>query len=246
MNLGNIVQSGVITTLQAVADVPLTGLDKGDYQIQLTQDQSAATGCAGLITSVFKPFTVNGPTGSLDTLYVNKTISLPDLATGSMLIGIQESGLEPYEVRLELTQPFFAGQSYLLDWTAVTRNPQNLKVEYNATKLFAGAYKLSLRDAMGCEREYSLTIEVDTDVFIPNIFTPNNDGVNDVFFIRNLPAEANITITNRWGAEVYRSSNYANDWTGGNAQDGIFYYRIQAGGHTFTGWLEIQRGLGQP
>jgi gliding motility-associated-like protein len=246
LNLGNIVQSGVITSLQAIADVPLTGLDRGDYQIQLTQDQSAATGCAGLITSAFKPFTINGPTGSLDTLYVNRTISLPDLATGSMLVGIQESGLEPYEVRLELTQPFFAQQSYLLDWTAATRNPQNLKVEYNATKLFAGVYKLSLRDAMGCEREYSLTIEVNTDVFIPNIFTPNNDGINDVFFIRNLPAEANIVITNRWGSEVYRSSNYANDWTGGNAQDGIFYYRLQAGGHTFTGWLEIQRGLGQP
>lgn len=163
-----------------------------------------------------------------------------------MLIGIQESGQEPYEVRLELTQPLFPTQSYLLDWTAAARNPQNLKVEYSATKLFAGVYKLSVRDALGCEKEYSITLDVDTDVFIPNIFTPNGDGVNDVFFIRNLPAESNVVVTNRWGKEVYRSGDYKNDWGGGNSDDGIYYYRIQAGGQTFNGWLEIQRGNGQP
>jgi gliding motility-associated-like protein len=246
LNLGNIVQSGVITPLQALADVLLTGLNKGDYQIQLTQDQSAETGCSGLITSAFKPFKVNGPTGSLDTLYVNRTVSVPDLATGTMLMGIRESGQEPYEVRLELTQPLFPMQFYLLDWTAATRNPQNLKVEYNATKLFGGVYNLSLRDALGCRKDYTVAVNVNTDVFIPNIFTPNSDGVNDVFFIRNLPAEANIIITNRWGKEVYRSGHYKNDWAGINADDGIYYYRIQAGGQIFNGWLEIQRGLGQP
>jgi len=246
LNLGVVVQSGVITTLQAVTDVPLTGLVPGDYQVQLSQDQSAATGCAGPITSAFKPFTVTGPTASLDTLSLDRTISLPDLATGSMLVGIQESGQEPYEVRLELTQPLFPTQFYLLDWSPATRNPQNLKVEYSAAKLFAGEYKLSLRDALGCEKEYVVTVNVDSNVFIPNIFTPNNDGVNDVFFIRNLPAEANVIITNRWGKEVYRSVNYKNDWAGGNSDDGIYYYRINAGGQTFNGWLEIQRGLGQP
>jgi len=162
-----------------------------------------------------------------------------------MLITVKESGQEPYEVKLELTQPLYPSQTFLLDWTAATRNPNNLKVEYSATKLFAGEYKLSLRDALGCEKVYTTTIAVDTDVFIPNIFTPNNDGVNDVFYIRNLPAASNIVITNRWGKEVYRSGDYKNDWSGENSDDGVYYYRIRAGGQTFNGWLEIQRSLGQ-
>jgi gliding motility-associated-like protein len=245
LNLGIVVQSGLVTTLQAVADVPLTGLDKGDYQIRLTQDQSAATGCSSPIASAFKPFTVHGPAGTLDTLSVDRTISLPDQATGSMLLSIQESGQEPYEVKLQLTQPIFPTQFYLLDWTAATRNPQNLKIEFSATKLFAGVYKLSLRDALGCEKEFTVTVQVDTDVFIPNVFTPNNDGFNDVFYIRNKPAGTNVIITNRWGKEVYRSGDYKNDWGGDNSEDGIYYYNIRAGGQTFTGWLEIQRSLGQ-
>ncbi len=58
-------------------------------------------------------------------------------------------------------------------------------------------------------------------------------------------AEADIVITNRWGKEVYRSGDYKNDWGGGNTDDGVYYYRINAGGQTFNGWLEIQRSLGQ-
>ncbi len=246
LNAGTTVQSGTITLLQAVTTVNLTGLDKGDYQIQLTQNQSAATGCAAPIVSGFKAFTVQGPSAALDTISVARTISLPDVPTGAMLITIKESGQEPYEVSLDLIQPLFPNQAYHLDYTEASRNKENLKIEYNANKLYAGIYKLSIRDALGCEKTYTITIDVDTNVFIPNIFTPNGDGVNDVFYIRNLPAETNVIITNRWGKEVYRSGDYQNDWTGGNSDDGIYYYVIKAGGQSYNGWLEIQRGLGQP
>lgn len=243
---GTVMQSGTITSLQALSNVQLTGLDKGDYQVRLFQDQSAATGCAAPITSAYKPFTVDGPTGALDTLYVNKTISFPDMASGTMLVGVKESGEEPYEIRIELMQPLFPSQGPLvIDWTAISRNPDNLRMEYSAKNLFAGDYKLSLRDALGCEKDYTITIGVDTDIFIPNIFTPNGDGINDTFFIRNLPSESHVVITNRWGKEVYRNGNYQNDWGAGSIEDGVYYYRISAGGQVFNGWVEIQRALGQ-
>ena len=181
----------------------------------------------------------NAATILLDTLYVNKTISLPDLAIGTIIVGIKESGLEPYEVRLE---PIAPTHGSLRDWTAAARNPLNLKMEYTARNLFSGDYKLSLRDSLDCERHYFITIDVDSNIFIPNIFTPNGDGVNDVFYIRNGEG-ANVTITNRWGKEVFKSGDYQNDWGGGNIEDGVYYYRIMAGGQTYHGWLEIQRGL---
>ncbi len=78
-------------------------------------------------------------------------------------------------------------------------------------------------------------------LFIPNIFSPNNDGVNDSFLIRELPANSSVTITNRWGKEVYSSSNYQNNWTAENIADGIYYYRILADGEPITGWVEILR-----
>jgi gliding motility-associated-like protein len=78
-------------------------------------------------------------------------------------------------------------------------------------------------------------------VIIPNVFTPNGDGSNDVFEIRNLPSNSSVTITNRWGKEVYRSSDYQNDWSADSISDGIYYYRIVVDGEPITGWVEILR-----
>lgn len=51
---------------------------------------------------------------------------------------------------------------------------------------------------------------------IPNIFTPNGDGMNDFFEIVGLELfpENELYIFNRWGAELYRQKNYHNDWNG--------------------------------
>ncbi|MGE4017685.1 MAG: gliding motility-associated C-terminal domain-containing protein [Cyclobacteriaceae bacterium] len=239
---GNVVLSGTITPVAALSDVLITGLAKGSYQVRLLQDQSASSGCTSPVTSVFKSFAVAGPDAALDTLFVNKTISLPDLPTGSLLVGIQESLQEPYEVRLELTTPLFPTQNFLMDWTVAQRNTQNLSVEMTIANLYAGAYTLSLRDALGCEKQYPVTIDFSTEIDIPNIFTPNGDGVNDVFYIRNLPTDAQIIVSNRWGKEVFASNSYQNDWDGGETVDGVYYYRISAGGQAYTGWVEIMRG----
>ena len=175
-------------------------------------------------------------------MYVSKTLSVPDLPTGSMRVGIAESLQEPYEVRLELTQPLFPGQVFAQDFTTATRNPLNLKVEFEAPNLYAGGYLLSLRDSLGCRKDYPITIGVDNNLMVPNIFTPNGDGVNEVFFIRNKPSATEVTITNRWGKEVYSSKDYQNDWNGGDVADGVYYYRIKAAGQGYSGWVEILRG----
>jgi gliding motility-associated-like protein len=233
-----------INQLQALGTVNLLGLTAGDYKIRLFQDQSVASGCVAPISSAFKSFTVLGPTAALDTLYVTRTISLPDQPTGTMLVGLKESQQTPYQVRLELKKPIDPLQAFLLDYTDFPpRNTQNLKIEYNIRNLFAGLYELKIKDALGCEKTYAdIEIKVDVNIFIPNVFTPNEDGSNETFFIRNLPTDSKVNISNRWGAEVYSSSNYQNDWNGSNNADGVYFYRIVAGGNTFTGWVEIIRG----
>jgi len=79
-------------------------------------------------------------------------------------------------------------------------------------------------------------------IFIPNIFTPNGDGANDLFEIRNLPSSAKLTITNRWGKQVFSASDYQNNWTGDSVVDGVYYYRLTVNDESLTGWLEIMRG----
>lgn len=79
-------------------------------------------------------------------------------------------------------------------------------------------------------------------IYIPNIFTPNGDGANDLFEIKNLPSNAKLIISNRWGKEVFSASDYQSDWTGDNVVDGVYYYRLTVNGESLTGWLEIMRG----
>ena len=77
----------------------------------------------------------------------------------------------------------------------------------------------------------------------PNVFTPNSDGINDFFEIKNLPENTEVIILNRWGNVVFSSSNYQNNWDGNsqNGQelaDGVYTYKFttKAGktGHGFV------------
>lgn len=59
-------------------------------------------------------------------------------------------------------------------------------------------------------------------VFIPEGFSPNDDGINDRFVIRNVPTglTVQLDVFNRWGHRVYASADYKNDWNG-TANQGI-------------------------
>lgn len=69
---------------------------------------------------------------------------------------------------------------------------------------------------------------------IPNLFTPNNDGKNDVFVIPNLAVlypGCSVKIYNRWGGLVFESEGYAQSWNGTykgeNVPMGTYFYHIE-------------------
>lgn len=66
-------------------------------------------------------------------------------------------------------------------------------------------------------------------ITIPNVFTPNNDNENQFFVIlglENYPG-AELFIFDRWGAKIYESSSYANDWQARDVADGTYYYILR-------------------
>jgi gliding motility-associated-like protein len=75
----------------------------------------------------------------------------------------------------------------------------------------------------------SSPIPVNEALIIPNLFTPNGDGVNDRFVIPNIMRyqQRELIILNRWGNQVYRSENYNNDWDGGTLGEGTYYYILK-------------------
>jgi gliding motility-associated-like protein len=87
----------------------------------------------------------------------------------------------------------------------------------------------------GCRDSASITLRVvfDEEEYIPNSFTPNNDGLNDIFRIGKMRFKklVDFTIFNRWGQEVYHNAwDPTGGWDGttnGVKQDiGVYYYSI--------------------
>lgn len=49
---------------------------------------------------------------------------------------------------------------------------------------------------------------------LSNVFSPNQDGLNDVYEISNLPENSTLEVFNRWGGLVFKQAPYANQWAG--------------------------------
>jgi len=89
----------------------------------------------------------------------------------------------------------------------------------------------------------------DTTVFIPEGFSPNGDGTNDVFIISGTGGKnVSVQIFNRWGSKVYENNNYQNDWGGTNEDskellDATYYYIIKVDGEdkARTGYITVWR-----
>ena len=97
-----------------------------------------------------------------------------------------------------------------------------------------GVYWVKVTDTTAnCSTTALITLECYLEPIIPNIITPNGDGFNDYFVIKNKEDwYVNLQILDRWGVKVYEDNNYQNNWDGkykGNPlSDGVYYYIINA------------------
>ncbi len=112
-----------------------------------------------------------------------------------------------------------------------------------ATPTVTTTYTVIGTDSLGCETERIVVIVVEIPCIgltVPNVFTPDDagpNGVNGIFSIKAETEDAwSIIIYDRWGKEMYNSSNPLQYWTGeteggGKAPDGVYYYIINATCH---------------
>jgi gliding motility-associated-like protein/uncharacterized repeat protein (TIGR01451 family) len=139
-------------------------------------------------------------------------------------------------------------------WTQATGDPSVALIKDPASQSttvtglsVTGTYHFIFTNAVGCTDTVAVIVE-SADMVIPNIFTPNGDGKNDVFQIKGLESYpgSQLLIFNRWGNEVYKSDDYLNNWDGSNLAEGTYYYilnrrELNGGITTFKGWVFLKR-----
>ncbi|MTI19753.1 hypothetical protein E1176_01835, partial [Fulvivirga sp. RKSG066] len=184
-----------------------------EYELELVQDDQPA--CLGTELAYQHPESLVIP-GDLTAVIAESTESLPDRPTGSFKVINFSGGLAPYQTRVELDSASIQGQSFMTEYEPVTQNNE-FELEAFYQNVPAGRYLVEVIDTLGCVVPLVARVDLNTEIRVPNIFTPNGDGANDLFVVRNLPSEgAVLVINNRWGNEIFSSDNYQNAWDGGD------------------------------
>ncbi len=133
---------------------------------------------------------------ALEVLMTSTDASCPDQPDGSISVSVT-GGSSPY--------------SYFWD---------DGFTESDRTGIKDGSYSLVVTDANGCAASASVDIGVTGSegcIIVQEIITPNNDGFNDSWKIRNIELfpNAEVFVYNRWGELVFKTKNIpANEWDG--------------------------------
>ncbi len=159
------------------------------------------------------------------------------------------------------TKYLFEGQSTTLDgkvtgdqitsvyWTPTTglNDPTSLSPTANPTD--AITYTLHAVSLSCGSATASVLVQVYKKITIPNAFTPNNDGINDIWNIEALITypKSVTTVFNRDGQKIFESTGYARPWdgtyNGSPLPGGTYYYVIDLKINTpkLSGWVALIR-----
>ncbi len=137
----------------------------------------------------------------------------------------------------------------------------NISYEHFVDNSIAGCYYVTAIDSVGNESLPSNVVCVDNcpDYRLPNVFTPNGDGPNDLFrpFEYRYIARIDMVIVDRWGTVVFQTTDPDINWNGKNLQgkdvaEGVYYYKcvvyeLRVDGEVpsadiLSGYIQIIRG----
>ncbi|HXD92518.1 MAG TPA: gliding motility-associated C-terminal domain-containing protein, partial [Bacteroidia bacterium] len=194
-------------------------------------------------------YTVAGTTAGCTSAAASTTVSvIPLVASFS---ATPSSGTAPLNVALTNNSVGATGYTWNFGngGTSILQNP-------NTSYPNVGMYTVTLTATVGlCVESYSQIIIVNeptASIIIPNIFTPNGDGINEVFAITGAGiSDFSCIIYDRWGIEMFESSSITISWDGKTKNgvavpDGVYFYIINAKGNnlpanTYKGYVTLIR-----
>lgn len=180
-----------------------THLSAGKYSLIIKDENQCTVTVDGL--QMIAPEAVPIPTA----LAESKATSCNYAEDGQIALK-GENGTPPYKYSLD-------GSSYL--------------AEGKFTHLKAGAYRYYVMDSLNCIVDGAVEVFKNTmscNVFMPNAFSPNGDGINDVFKakVHDAVTGFRLAVYGRWGQLVFETRNPDRGWDGGNMPSGSYLWVV--------------------
>lgn len=238
-NCGND-EASVTITQTAQATVLITTGDSAaictDEAVQLTASSNLpvtwSTGATGNSIEVNTPglyYAWVQNNCDADTAFINVQSGNPE----AFFTTSADTGAAPFDVLFVNDSEDAANFSWIINGNEVS-SETDLDYTFNNPEPYD--VTLIATDAVGCSDSYTVTITpsgCETALFIPNTFTPNEDGINDLFkFTAQCIETYEMRIYNRWGTLLYEGSKGSPFWDGNNGRgsyvaDGVYIYTIR-------------------
>ena len=174
-------------------------------------------------------------TGSSTILSTTNTLTVSPSATVSYLVTVEKnlcSDSDVGTVTVNPTPTVNAGSNQIITFGEIANLTANSSTgsfswiphltlanaslkNTTARPLNTTSYIATLTDSYGCKVSDTVVISLDGSLYVPNSFSPNGNGVNDVFkVIGEDITEFSILIFNRWGELIFESTNINQSWNG--------------------------------
>jgi gliding motility-associated-like protein len=182
--------------------------------------------------------------------------SLPDTCYPTIspapIAGFDTSSVGNFQTLYQFADTSTGGTTWFWDFgDGSTSNIENPSHQYQG----AGTYTVMqiVTNAAGCVDTIFSTVVVGEGILIPNVFTPDGDGINDEFYIPSSGFESfSIEVFNRWGTKIWEANSGQIRWDGHSTSgqmmsDGTYYFvldailKSQAGNKTYkqAGFVEL-------
>ena len=190
---------------------PTHSYDAGVYTVALTV--TTGDGCKGTFTANNLITSYPSPIAYFDPVPAVTTIDAPTITFNNMSTN---------------------GATWFWDFGDPASGADNNSTFQNPTHTYSsdGVFIvwLVVYSADGCVDSISRQVMVIIDeIEIPNVITPNGDGFNDYFYIKNIDKmrSSRLIIYNRWGQKVFEMDSYDNSWDAKGHPDGVYFWTLE-------------------
>ncbi len=189
--------------------------DFGDGNTATTQDPSHCYFISGVYTV---SLTVTSNAGCVNTLVMNNYVDVFGIPTAAFTANPQPTTiLNPIIYFTDMSVGAVTWDWSFGDLTPSTAQVQNPFFEYPTPGCYDVVLEVSSINGCTDTTTEEVCIDPDVSIYVPNTFTPNEDGLNDLFFAQGLgidPDNFELWVFDRWGNLIFYTDDMNEGWNG--------------------------------
>ena len=245
-------EAGSFDLGQELLDISICEADSLQFEAPFYEAASYSwIGPAGFTSNIQNPVIENVSLINQGEYFLEISVNDECAFTSSLIVNINPAPEDFSDIEIDICNYLNIGD-LLYDYPniAIYDSPDSSQPLNPSANLLPGVYYVSQFNEFNCKSSSLISVNMNCLPIIPNAFSPNNDGFNDYFNIKNLyniHKNHNLKIFNRYGTLIYEGHN-SKKWYGHSEGTneivpvGTYFYSLELNNPTndiFIGWVYV-------